>query len=98
VRIDDVVLKGYDRLSFDEAFQTYLSSPTPESAVSKRDNATMPANIEENPLFEKATDSNRSVSENAVPATVYAGCSVVADSKSESAQAVEKELVEADLL
>jgi hypothetical protein len=77
------VLKGYDRASFDEAFQTYLS-PSPESAVSKRDNATTPVNIEGNPPFEKATGSNRSVSENAVSANVHAGCSVVADSKSDT--------------
>jgi hypothetical protein len=81
VRIDEVVLKGYERCSFDEAFQTYLSAPALEPAVSKRDNATTPANIEENPLFRKATEPRCSVSENVVATNVYAGCSVVADTK-----------------
>jgi hypothetical protein len=81
VRIDDEVLKGYELCSFAEAFQTYLSPPTNEPAVSKRDNATMPGNIEENSLFTKATEPRCSVSENAVPANIYADCSVVADTK-----------------
>ena len=81
VRIEDEVFKGYELCSFAEAFQTYLSPPTPKSAVSKRDNATTPGSIEENSLFRKATEPRCSVSENAVPANVYADCSAVADSK-----------------
>ena len=84
VRIDNAVLKGYDRASFEEAFQTYLSTPTPKTAVSKGNNVTTLANIDENPLFEKVTDSKCNLSENAVPINGSAGCNLVTSSKAET--------------
>lgn len=84
------VVKGYDRGDFDEAFQTYLSAPTLDSANSKRYSATMPGITEENPLLHSATESNGSVSENVVPTNVYADGSGVADPKAENAPQTEK--------
>jgi len=80
LRIDGAVLKGYDLAGFEDAFQTYLVSPAAEIGVSKGNTATMPVNSDKNPLFEKATDSNCSVSENAKNINKIKGCSGVADS------------------
>ncbi len=85
LKMDGKVVKGYDRDGFDEAFQTYLLPPTLDSTVSKRYSATEAVNIDPNPLFQSATETNGSVSENVVPINVYADGSGVADSKAENA-------------
>jgi len=91
LRIDGKVLKGYDESSFNEAFQTYLSSPTPESADSKRYTATEAGNIEPNSIIQSATEPTSSAVENAVAANVSVGCSGVAVSKPENTPDAEKE-------
>jgi hypothetical protein len=75
---DGKVLRGYSAEDCQQAFSTYLCDSTPETPVSKRYSATKPENIDRNGVFENATDSSGSVSENAVPASVYAGGSGVA--------------------
>ena len=84
LKLEGKVVKGYDRAGFEDAFATYLLSPAPNSMVSKRYSATEAENIEPNPLFQSATETNGSVSENEVRTNVYADGSGVADSKAEN--------------
>ena len=75
---DSKVLRGYSQEDCQQAFSTYLCDSTPQNPISKRYSATKPENIDRNGVFENATELSGSVSENAVPASVYAGGSGVA--------------------
>lgn len=75
---DGKVLRGYSLEDCQQAFSTYLCDPAPETPASKRYSATKPENIDRNNAFENATGRSGSVSENAVPPSVYAGGSGVA--------------------
>lgn len=71
---DGRVCKGYDAGDFADVFATYLTptepekdTPPPEPPLSSRYSATEAVNIDQNPLFEAATEPAGSVSENAIP-------------------------------
>jgi putative DNA primase/helicase len=74
---DGKVLRGYSHEDCQQAFSTYLGD-SPKIPVSKRYSATKPENIDRNGVFENATEPSGSISENPVPASVYAGGSGVA--------------------
>jgi hypothetical protein len=75
---DGKVLRGYSQEDCEQAFSTYVFDSTPQNPVSKRYSATKPENIDQNGVFENATEPSGSASENAVPASVYPGGSGVA--------------------
>ena len=77
LKTDDGVVKGYDRGDFDSAFASYLT----DTDVSKRYSATTLGTIEQNPVFDNATECKGSVSENTVPANGTSQSSGVAFQK-----------------
>lgn len=80
VRIGDATPKGYLRDDFAEVFSCYLA----DNGESERHNATTPASIEENPLFQNATLEPCCVSENATLTNKDAACCGVAFQKPET--------------
>lgn len=88
VRIGNTTPKGYDIADFEDAFSRYpASNPIPECNT-----ATKPVVIEENAVFQGATQKECCTPKNAVPTNNHAGCGGVALQKPQT-----EELVEADL-
>jgi hypothetical protein len=85
--------KGYHRESFEVAFESYLTPSPAGSGISKRHNATTPANIEQNGDFQNATETKCGVSENTVSTNNHAPCGVVADQKPETGPEGVKETI-----
>ena len=77
VRIGDLTPRGYSIDDFTDAFSRYLAG----NPFSKCNNATMPASIEQNPLFRNATPEPCCVSENATSTNNDGPCCIVADRK-----------------
>jgi hypothetical protein len=94
IRLEDgKIVKGYYQTDFQEAFDRYLSKDT----LPIRYAATEAANIDEQPLFQPATEPDFSESENADNANKINGCSGVADEK-EGNRGKENELADKLLL
>jgi putative DNA primase/helicase len=91
---DGKVARGYYLADFQDIFDRYLAPEGFQSATS----ATNPVNIEQNPLFQSATDGNRSERENHDKPLEIKDCSTVADEKPKSGLVEANELIEADLL
>jgi putative DNA primase/helicase len=76
-------VKGYQLEDFTEAFDRYISPPTQENPLLKRNRVTTSHQSGYNPLFQGVTDASRYVSENGLNPAPSAGCDSVTFQKPE---------------